>query len=362
MLFNSCGEIDDKYMYGDTQKINWTSAADSTTNALIDQFWNADGNYFNYGSNNSDQGFQYWPNAHAMDVVIDAYIRTKDDKYKAYFDKWFEGVKAQNGGTCHNTYYDDMEWNALTFLRLYQQTNDQKYLDAVEDLWKDISGGWNDTYGGGGIAWNKNQLYSKNSCSNGPACILAARLYEVTKTDSLKNWAVKIYDWEKDVLYDHASGAVYDNINGQTNVLDQTALTYNEGTFLGSALELYSITNDASYLNDAVKTANYTITNLIDTSCNILRDEGTGDNALFKGIFMRYYYTLLQNKDLSEVYKIKFENFFVNNATFLWTSGCYHQYLLFGSSWSTPPVGETQLTAQASACMMMEAMASYSNK
>ncbi len=354
----SCSKITDDYRYEQPQAVDWTAAANNSTNALITQFWNNDG-YFNYGSNGSDKGFQYWPNAHAMDVLIDAYIRTGNETYKPYFDKWFIGVKAKNGGTYLNVFYDDMEWNALTMLRLYQVTKDEKYLTAVKTLWTDIIAGWNDTYAGGGVAWMKTQPYSKNACSNGPASLLAIRLFALTKEETYKQWALKIYEWQKNTLFERVSGAVYDNINGNTNVISQVALTYNQGTFMASAVEIYRVTGDKAYLNDAQKAANYTLTKCIDSSNNILRNEGTGDNALFKGIFMRYFLILLQQSDLNEAYRVKFETFFNNNAQIAWTKGNYPKTVLFGPSWNEPPLGETQLTAQTSGCMMIEAKAAF---
>ena len=57
-----------------------------------------------------------------MDVVIDAYIRTGDTQYSDYYSKWFTGVKAGNGGSWKNSYVDDMEWIALTMVRMYETT------------------------------------------------------------------------------------------------------------------------------------------------------------------------------------------------------------------------------------------------
>ena len=358
LFLGSCSKIEDEYRYGQPQEVDWSAAATSSTDMLISQFWNSEG-YFNYGSNGSDKGFQYWPNAHAMDVVIDAYLRTGSETYKGYFDKWFAGIKVKNGGTYLNNFYDDMQWNALTMLRLYNITKDEKYLTTVKALWTDIAAGWNETYAAGGIAWVKSQPYSKNACSNGPASLLAIRLYQVTKDEMYKEWAIKIYEWEKNTLFERATGAVYDNINGNTNAVSQVTLTYNQGTFMGAAVEIYQVTGDKAYLNDAQKAANYTLTRCIDSSNNILRDEGDGDNALFKGIFMRYFLILLKQNDLNAAYRTKFETFFNNNAQIVWTKGAYPQTLLFGKAWNEPPLGEAQLTAQASACMMIEAKAAF---
>ena len=359
LLLQSCDDPKDVYGYDqNSYTIDWNAAADSSSMALINQFWNPTDHYFNYGSDGSLLDFHYWPNAHAMDVIIDAYVRTNDAKYKAYFDQWYAGVKVKNGNTYYNDFYDDMEWNALTMLRLYDITKDEKYLTTVKQLWADIETGWNDK-AGGGIAWVKYQLYSKNACSNGPAAIIAARLYQLTKDETYKQWALDIYDWEKNTLYNQSTGAVYDNINGDTGAVADFSLTYNQGTFIGAAVELYKITGNVVYINDAQKAANFTIIKLIDTSNNILRDEGNGDNGLFKGIFMRYFLQLILTDGVDPSFKNKYVTFFNNNADVLWRKGCYKENLLFGTSWNNPPVGATQLTSQASACMMIEAKALF---
>ncbi|MDH5826346.1 glycoside hydrolase family 76 protein [Sphingobacterium faecium] len=351
----SCNKIEDEYQYKDELDVSWEQMAQQTTEQLIAQFWNQEG-YFNYGSEGSDLGFQYWPNAHAMDVVIDGYLRTNDPKYSAYFDKWFEGVKKKNGNTYKNVFYDDMEWNALTMLRLFEITKEQKYMDAVLLLWNDILPAWNTEYAGGGLAWRKDMLHSKNACSNGPASILAARLYKLTKEEQYLEWAIRIYDWQKETLFDRATGAVYDNINGETDVVNKTALTYNQGTFLGTAVELFDITQDPLYMNDAQKIANYTITKCIDASNNVLRNEGDGDGALFKGIFVRYFVEFLLRDGVQEAFRSKFENFLRNNAKVAWTQGQDAGIVLFSPSWTQKPLGQTQLTSQSSAAMLFEGL------
>lgn len=359
LLLQSCGDSKDVYGYDQgAYAINWNAAADSSSMALITKFWNPTGHYFNYENDGALLDFHYWPNAHAMDVIIDAYLRTNDAKYSAYFDPWYAGIKVKNRNSYYNDFYDDMEWNALTMLRLYDITKDEKYLTTVKELWVDIETGWNDK-AGGGVAWVKDQLYSKNACSNGPAVIIAARLYNVTKDEKYKQWALDIYDWEKNTLYNHSTGAIYDNINGDTGVIAEFSLTYNQGTFIGAAVELYKITGDIVYLNDAQKASNFTMIKLIDTSNNILRDEGNGDNGLFKGIFMRYFLQLILADGVDPAFKNKYITFFNNNAEILWRKGCYKENLLFGTSWNTPPIGNTQITSQASACMMIEAKALF---
>ena len=76
LALQSC-EIEDEYMYDKgLYTIDWDAAADSSSVTLIDRFWNTEENYFNYGNDGSIKDFHYWPQAHAMDVMIDAYNRT----------------------------------------------------------------------------------------------------------------------------------------------------------------------------------------------------------------------------------------------------------------------------------------------
>ena len=56
--------------------------------------------------------------------------------------------------------------------------------------------------------------------------------------------------------------------------------TYNQGTYIGTAIELHKIFNEKAYLNDAVIAADYTISSLVENS--ILKSEGTGDGGLFE--------------------------------------------------------------------------------
>lgn len=366
--WQSCSDIEDEYTYGrDQYTIDWNAAADSATSSLIKHFWDQKNHYFVYHADRFELGHDnnYWPQAHAMDAVIDAYLRTKDAKYSQLFDQWFEGIKAANfsnpGRNYLNDFYDDSEWIALTMLRLYEATKDTKYLDATKELWTWIKGGWNEL-GEGGIAWErKKNQHSKNACSNGPAAILAARLYQTTKDENDLNWAKKIYEWEKQTLFNQATGAVYDNLNAKTGELNTMTLSYNQGTFVGAAYELYKITGDDIYLNDARKAAYYCISNasMIDIGNNILRNEGEGDGGLFKGIFMRYFTQLVLEPNLNAAYAKKFTTFLDNNAEVLWRKGVNKKVMLFGTNWALAPIGTTQLTSQTSGATLMEMRAYY---
>ena len=341
---------------GDKYQIDWLAAADSSSRSLVNSFWNVSGSYFNT-DNATNTTFQYWPNAHALDILVDAYTRTNDNFYKTHIEQWHDGVKARNRNTFHNEYYDDMEWNALAMLRAYKATGDIRYKDAALQVWEWIKEGWNPN-AGGGITWKAGMEHSKNACSNGPACILAARLYREFGDESNKEWAIKIYNWEKSTLFNANTGAVYDNIDANTGAIQTNwVFTYNQGTFIGSAVELYKIFGERAYLNDAVLAADYTISALVTNA--ILKSEGTGDGGLFKGIFIRYFTELIQQDRLDAAAKRKYIQFMQHNAETLWTTGTAKPAVLFGPDWRTKPGSPVGLTEQMSGCMLIEAMATF---
>lgn len=338
----------------DKTEIKWNDAANKSSNALITSFWNNGGQYFNT-DNSGNTTFQYWPNAHGLDVLIDAYLRTNDNSYKSYFDKWYVGVKSKNGNSWKNEYYDDMEWNALALLRAYKATNDTKYKDASLELWGYIKEGWNDN-AGGGITWKKGMEYSKNACSNGPAAILAARLYQEFGNEDDKEWAFKIYNWQKSTLVNLNTGAVWDNINSNSGEIKKDwVFTYNQGTYIGAAVELHKITNEKSYLIDASLAADYTLSSLVENS--VLKSEGTGDGGLFKGIFIRYFTQLIIQGRLDKPVRDRYLQFINFNAETLWINGTNTQGILFGPNWRMKPGSSTGLTEQLSGCMLIESMA-----
>jgi predicted alpha-1,6-mannanase (GH76 family) len=361
VFFAACGDDNEKPDTGkeNDDKINWNAAADSSSSSLINSFWNASKSYFNT-DNATNSTFQYWPNGHALEILVDAYVRTKDNFYKTYIDRWHDGVKTGNRNTFYNDYYDDMEWNAIAMLRAYKATNDVRYKDAALQVWEWIKEGWNSN-AGGGISWAKGWENSKNACSNGPACILAARLYQEFGDESNKDWAAKIYNWEKSTLFNTNNGSVYDNINSNTGVIEKNWIfTYNQGTFIGSAVELHKIFGEKAYLNDAVLAANYTISTLVTNS--VLKSEGTGDGGLFKGIFIRYFAELIQQERLDAADRKRYIQFLLYNAETLWKIGAVKPAVLFGPYWGTKPGSTVGVTEQMSGCMLIEAMALLENK
>lgn len=361
----------------------WNRMADGMSQALIKQFWGAnfkgypDRYYFNYGSNLSNMTTNhYWPQAHAMDVLVDAYMRTGGKQYLELFPKWWEGAPKFNfAGKMNpkdpwwNVFVDDMEWIVLAQIRMFESTGNKDYIAKARQMYDDwIWPTWgpeNEAPWFGGITWKTDVAKTKNACSNGPAALIAARLYNFYDKAGFKdgkvknaylNEAIKIYNWEKNTLFDRETGAVYDNINRRGEVQKNWVFTYNVGTFLGSAHELYKITGDKQYLDDAVLAASYVTDRM--TRNGVLSDATSGDGGLFHGIFFRYFVKLVNEDALDQTTRQKFHTWMTGLATVMAEEGVNPKTMLYAGSWRNAPADDAPvgLTPHLTGCMLMEAM------
>lgn len=334
---------------------NYSLLADSVQAATYNTFISADRNYF-VQNNAGNTTFNYWPQAHVLDVLLDGYLRTKNALYTARMKALLNGIKIKNGGVYPNEFYDDMGWLANASLRTYNVNNDADYLSVAQTLYTEIKGGYNTT-AGGGIAWQRSQLYYKNVPSTGNAVILAARFYELQNNAADLTLAKSLYTWMKTTLVT-SGGLVYDGINrNQDGAIDHWEFTYNQGLFIGSAVELYNCTKDASYLQDAILTANNLIADPNLSPNGILKGEGQGDGGLFKAVAVRYLTELVELTALDVTDRTKYATFLQRNAQTLYYKGIARPSLMISPDWTLQPSGSTDLTTQLSGVIMIEAAA-----
>lgn len=341
-----------------TVEYNWQEIAEQAQESLIHEYWNSSQDYINQ-DNGDHIGFNYWWNAHGLDVLVDGYIRSEDPKYLTRMAKLLEGVRKRNGGGMWNTFYDDMEWMALACLRAYSVSGDELYKETARELWGYIKVGWSDI-NHGGIAWASGSPNSKNACSNAPAAILAARLYQLDGILEDLEWAKRIYQWQKKYLVDPSRGVVWD---GYGNYNEANIYTYNQGTYIGASLELYKVTGEEEYLKEAIRTANYVINDKDKFSpSGILKGENSGDGGLFKGIFIRYLAQLTSNPDLEEFTRETYLRYIDKNAKSLWSKATLKPETLFGHTWTSLPSSSIiDSSIHLSAVMMLEARSYLSN-
>jgi len=334
---------------------NYASLADSLQTATHNTYISSNGDYYIANSSGTST-FNYWPQAHMLDVLLDGFLRTKNTLYSARMKALLNGIAVENGGAYPDPFYDDMGWLANASLRSYNATSDADYLTVAQKLYTIIQGGYNTTEGGG-IAWQTSQLYYKNTPATGNAIILAARMYELQNNAADLTLAKNLYSWLKTNLVTSA-GVVYDGINRlQDGKVDYWEFTYNQGLFIGSAVELYNCTKDASYLQDAILVANNEIADPNLTTNGILKDEGQGDGGLFKGVAARYMTELVELADLDQSDRTKYATFLQRNAQTLYYDGIARPSLLINSNWAQLPTASIDLTTQLSGVIMMEAAA-----
>lgn len=298
------------------ESVDWEKEATRSCRSLVKNFWgasfpgNASQKYFNdYGGQASLRN-EWWWQAHAMDVVIDEYNRTKDDRWLQMFEPWYEGIQGANyedfdDDPLHNNSIDDMEWLCITMIRMYEACGDRRYFNHARRLYdRYIITTWgpeDEAPWHGGISWSTKAdiTKTKNACSNGPggiiAYMLARNLHGAERKkyfDDLK----RIYAWEREVLFDKETGAVNDHI-GYNGVWDGI-FAYNTGTFIAMAHQMFVVTRDTQYIDDAKKAADFTMRHFAYGKLGLMSltsdQEWGGDHGLFHGIFFRYLTELLQ--------------------------------------------------------------------
>lgn len=152
-----------------------------------------------------------------------------------------------------DTYYDDNVWISREFLNAYEVFGNEDYLETSEAVAQFIWSGWaNDELGG--IYWCEQKKNSRNTCSNAPAALLFARLYEATGHTEWLDRARQVYQWTYETLRDPSDNVYWDNISNEGNITTWK-FTYNTGSMISAGVKLYEITQDESYLEQAKASA-----------------------------------------------------------------------------------------------------------
>jgi hypothetical protein len=165
-------------------------------------------------------------------------------------------------------FFDDNIWIARNLLFAYEIFGDEDYLSEAIKVTNFIYSGWNEEISG--LAWNERGLgtnatpqelergLSANACS----IIVNAKLYQLTQDESYLKWAIKFYEFCKQVQ--NSDTGIYYNgihtvikpdgtrINGSIN---KDLYAYNSGSMILADLLLYDITKEEEYYIDAKKAA-----------------------------------------------------------------------------------------------------------
>jgi len=251
-----------------------------------------------YFKNNQSGGVNYfWGQAEEIECVIDAYEWTSNSAYKGMITNLLNGFISDNGSSWHavDGYNDDNMWAIIAFARGGQDTGMTNYCNlAKADFDAVYARAWS-TNLGGGLYWEYPENAGKNACVNGPGAIAAYLLYQIYGDTNYWNKATNIYYWERSVLFNAGTGAIFDNIS-TNGAVDTWSSTYNQGTFIGAA-------NFLAQTNDATLAAAFTMTSL--TSSQVLPEYGiAGNNSGFNAIFLRWMTRFMRNHNSQSTYEL----------------------------------------------------------
>lgn len=236
--------------------------------------------------------------------------------------------------------YDDQQWLIRELLEAYKLTGEDKYLQKAEYLTDYVIDGWDTTLDAdgtehGGIVWGPG-YYTKHSCSNGPFIsplvwlseIYAGKSDEITyryigenkqrltrqmnKSEYYLMYARKVYAFQRSHLYRRSDGVYWDMLGakgyGGDNIAYETvggvkyrghnteesptgeAYSYNSGTMLSGAADLYRVTGDSQYLDDMTSLSTSAFLYFAQKSTSktgYYEYAVTGFNNWFNGVLLR---------------------------------------------------------------------------
>ncbi|ACU75714.1 glycoside hydrolase family 76 [Catenulispora acidiphila DSM 44928] len=182
---------------------------------------------------------------------------------------------------------DDLAWDITTVLRGYQQSGNTAWLTVAEDQFaKTYNRGWSSA-GGGGI-WEHDTSGSKCALSNDPMISIASTLYQITGDQAYLTKAKAIYAWMRSKVVNTSTGVVNECVSipkgksGPTTLL-KSDNAYNAGSWIEAADNLYRITGDTQYRDDAQRTADHFL-NHVPIVANSQGNSTSYQYWLFKGI------------------------------------------------------------------------------
>ncbi|HUQ60664.1 glycoside hydrolase family 76 protein [Lentzea sp.] len=227
--------------------------------------------------------FNYWWQAHLLDCMVDAYLRSPTERRKDAITKVVRGIRVRNVVGWTNDFYDDVAWLGLALQRAQNDAGVAKP-QALSAIAERLRQGWTD-HAGGGIWWKRDDDF-KNVPANGPAAIFLARRNE--RTDLAR--ARSTVDWIEEHLVDPGSGLAWDGLHvhpdGEIREIEKNIYTYCQGVLIGACVELAKHGQQDKWLDRAARTITAVHDDLATNG--VIKGQGGGDGGLFAGILTRY--------------------------------------------------------------------------
>lgn len=297
-------ERSDAEYTGFTEEMN-----DTMLNAFKNQYYNIDADT---GIMTLETDDDFWGLAEMMEALLDGYETTGKAVYRDMFVTIYDHFIAVNGEDwAWKDWNDDIAWAAIASARAYLLFGTEKYLTLGKqnfDMMFERANNRSD----GMLIWKMNHSNDDTtSCINGPAIVAACYLAKATGDDSYYTKAKNLYSaWRNSTMYEKEGdeiGHVWDTM------WEYWCSTYNQGTFIGSAMMLYERFGDESYYEDARNAVNHALRDLCYNNILIKEDTNTTDNSKMRGILMRYLRKFIVDYNNDE-----YLSFFKDNAKIAW--------------------------------------------
>ncbi|QIW97397.1 hypothetical protein AMS68_002915 [Peltaster fructicola] len=311
----------------------------NATDILIQKWWDADTGRFDH---------YWWQTASIITTLADLSVvdSRATDFATQHWNQTYTIAPTTNNNTWTNIYYDDSGWWALAWIKVYDITQEIKYLDTAELIFEDMITGLGSDCGG--QWWTTDRTYTatiSNQLFFATAAALGNRVSH--KGHEYKAYASGTLNWLKNSGLLTANNTFLDGRDATDGCkLVGPAWTYNQGVILGGLVEYYALTHDKAEIEFAHSIAQGTIDTLTD-DMGILTEDGypnplNEDRAIFKGIFARNLGYLH-----SAFPKDSYKTFLQRNADSIWVRGRAKNGLV-GPNWQGP-LRAAFVTTQASA-------------
>jgi hypothetical protein len=219
-----------------------------------------------YYENSSRSAFAFaWPQGIQLHAMIASGNAAQaqamaDELHSRYWcflnNRW--GYNAAAGG-CGDRYYDDNAWIAKANMELYRLNNNVTNLNRAREIVAFSMSGENvGTAPGGGIKFHEGDTSGTCRCATAPTMATNLMIYQATGIQQYLTDGQRLYNWIKANQFGYGPGyRGYENA-----VIAQTAML------------LYRITGDVTYLNDAQHIGLAMETTYVNWATHALKETG----------------------------------------------------------------------------------------
>ncbi|WP_444104897.1 glycoside hydrolase family 76 protein [Bacteroides sp.] len=236
---------------------------------LLEKNNSKDGLTYYRENQTSNHWAYFWNQALIILMVEDRYECRKDESLKPLLTNLLDAFRQheKNPQTndimdwTWNDFQDDLLWAGLAFIRGYQITGNERFLEQAKWDWEFLYNRGYDTALGGGLWWSIDKA-DKSGLSNNPAISMACYLYEATGNQTYLDQAKDIYNWVYTTLRE-PNGAVDEKIS-KDGVRPRSYNVYNVGAFIEAANALYRITKNEIYAQHAKESIQFVMRDKVD--------------------------------------------------------------------------------------------------